>query len=166
MLTNQTPLQEHLLNVYYYTSDGMLRSCKNDKAVSCALIVMDGQKLHIKKHRAIFAMHHGYLPEIVDHINRNTADNRIENLRPATASMNNCNKVISPTNTSGYAGVDSVFREGRIQYTAHIHIDGIRTRIGTYPTAAEAFDAYYDALVQKAGQYAPAKEMLMADWVK
>lgn len=41
----------------------------------------------------------------VDHINRDTHDNRRCNLRPATRSDNNCNKGPHPRNTSGYKGV-------------------------------------------------------------
>lgn len=58
-----------------------------------------------KAHRLIFMLHHGYLPQEVDHINGDRADNRIENLRPANRSENQCNRNILANNTSGYAGV-------------------------------------------------------------
>lgn len=58
-----------------------------------------------KVHRLIFMLHHGYLPPEIDHINGNRADNRIENLRPANRSENQCNRNILASNTSGYAGV-------------------------------------------------------------
>lgn len=61
-------------------------------------------KVH-KAHRLIFMLHHGYFPEEVDHINGNRADNRIENLRAANRSENQCNRNILANNTSGYAGV-------------------------------------------------------------
>jgi hypothetical protein len=42
-------------------------------------------KSSIAEHRIIFLMHHGYLPEQVDHIDNDRTNNRIENLRKATA---------------------------------------------------------------------------------
>ena len=61
-------------------------------------------KVH-KAHRLIFMLHHGYLPPEIDHINNDRADNRIENLRAATRSENQCNRHTLSSNTSGYAGV-------------------------------------------------------------
>jgi len=46
-------------------------------------------------HRLIYLYHHGALPDYpleLDHINRNRADNRLENLRIATKSENQLNR--------------------------------------------------------------------------
>jgi hypothetical protein len=50
-----------------------------------------GKKLRV--HRLIWEMHNGPIPEgyVVDHINQDPSDNRLENLRLATLSENNCN---------------------------------------------------------------------------
>lgn len=61
-------------------------------------------KIH-KAHRLIFLMHHGYLPLEIDHINGDRADNRIENLRAANRSENQCNRPALSSNTSGHPGV-------------------------------------------------------------
>lgn len=58
-----------------------------------------------KVHRLIFMLHYGYLPSEVDHINNNRSDNRLENLRPANRSQNQCNRFALSSNTSGYPGV-------------------------------------------------------------
>ena len=56
-------------------------------------------------HRIIFAMHHGYFPKQIDHIDRNTKNNKIENLRDASAAQNMWNTLKNPRNTSGYKNV-------------------------------------------------------------
>jgi hypothetical protein len=58
-----------------------------------------------KVHRLIYLLEHGYLPKEIDHINGDRSDNRIENLRPATRSENQCNRNALANNTSGYPGV-------------------------------------------------------------
>jgi hypothetical protein len=60
---------------------------------------------HFKNHRLIFMMHHGHMPERVDHINGDVSDNRIENLREATQTENMRNRKISKTNRAGVKNV-------------------------------------------------------------
>lgn len=43
-------------------------------------------------HRIVYKMAHGSEPDLIDHINCDPSDNRIENLRAATAQQNNQNK--------------------------------------------------------------------------
>ena len=63
----------------------------------------DGRRL--LAHRVIFAMHHGYWPRQVDHIDGDRTNNRIENLRSATAKINAQNRTLRKDNTSGCTGV-------------------------------------------------------------
>ena len=57
-------------------------------------------------HRLIFLLEHGYYPEIVDHIDGNKANNKIENLRAATKSQNCANAKLSKSNSSGVKNVN------------------------------------------------------------
>ena len=56
-------------------------------------------------HRIIFAMHHDYLPEMVDHIDGDTTNNRIENLRAAVHAENAWNAKARIDNVSGIKNI-------------------------------------------------------------
>lgn len=56
--------------------------------------------------RVIWALHHGKWPEHhLDHINGDTLDNRLENLRDVPNIINHRNETMSKNNTSGFNGV-------------------------------------------------------------
>ena len=81
-----------------------------------------------KAHRIIWIMHYGEIPKglTIDHINRNNQDNRIENLRLATADMQSHN-----TKAKGYS-----FLRGK--YRAYIRINKVLKSLGTYGTECGA----------------------------
>jgi hypothetical protein len=55
--------------------------------------------------RLIFFMHHGWFPDEVDHVDGVRDNDRVENLRAATASENQCNKRRLRNNTSGFKNI-------------------------------------------------------------
>jgi hypothetical protein len=59
----------------------------------------------LKVHRLVFLLHYGYLPKYIDHINGNRSDNRIENLREATASQNCLNRSVQSNNKANIKNV-------------------------------------------------------------
>jgi len=87
-------------------------------------------------HRAIFLMHHGYLPEYIDHINGDNTNNKIENLREATQTQNLCNRKISSNNTSGVKGV--WWDKWKNKWCAEIMIYGKKKHLGRFVDKGEA----------------------------
>lgn len=70
-----------------------------------------------KASRVIWKMIHGVNPVEVDHINGNTSDNRISNLRNVNQKVNTKNKSNYKNNTSGYPGVSWIARLQKYQVT-------------------------------------------------
>lgn len=84
-------------------------------------------------HRVIWAIVHGEWPKLIDHIDGNPGNNRIDNLRGANSEINSKNKRMSRRNSSGFNGVRWDSRIGKWQ--ARI---GRNKHIGMYDTKAEA----------------------------
>jgi hypothetical protein len=62
-------------------------------------------KQQIYVHQIVFLMYFGYIPKTIDHIDGNTNNNRIENLRASNKSFNACNSKLRSDSTSGHKGV-------------------------------------------------------------
>ncbi|WP_411268941.1 HNH endonuclease signature motif containing protein [Pseudomonas guariconensis] len=87
----------------------------------------------IEAHRLAYAIYHGEWPEMVDHFDGNTLNNRISNLRPANRSVNGRNRRLARHNTSGVPGVS---RHGR-GWVAHGG-GSPKEYLGRFPTIFEA----------------------------
>ena len=90
-------------------SVGDVVGSRNDKGYQN--IVIKGKQWGV--HKVIFLMHHGYLPEVIDHVNGLPNDNRIQNLRAATQKKNNQNQRFAKHNTSGVKGVSFHKKTGK-----------------------------------------------------
>ena len=62
----------------------------------------------VKLHRVIFKMFTGEEPETLDHIDGNTRNNKIENLRPASEAENCRNRKLNKTSSLGIKNVHYV----------------------------------------------------------
>lgn len=103
-------------------------------------------------HRIVFLLHHGYLPKIIDHIDGNPTNNRIENLRAATQHQNCANAILSKANTSGYKGV--TFNKKMNMWMAQVHVHGKNKNLGCYKDIEDAANAYEKASVLYFGEFA------------
>lgn len=91
--------------------------------------------------------------EIVDHINRNTLDNRRENLRIVTSSQSNMNRKTSH-GSSKYKGVYRKKWSTGFKWGSQIKMEGKYKHIGYYDNEEEAAKAYDSTAKQIAGDYA------------
>ena len=81
-------------------------------------------------HRIIYLMQHGFMPQMIDHIDGNSKNNSIENLREADSSKNNFNSVYKNKNKSGYRNV--FYNKERNTWTIYITINKKTKFFGSY----------------------------------
>ncbi|WPJ68535.1 hypothetical protein OMDBNIEC_00049 [Salmonella phage STP-SP5] len=108
----------------------------------------NNQQLHA--HRIIWEMFKGPIPEglMIDHIDRNRSNNRIENLRLVSRSGNAKNQKLPSTNTSGVIGVS--FRKCDGKWIAHITNNGKFINLGIFINKEDAIKARRDAEIKYA----------------
>lgn len=92
--------------------------------------------------------------EVVDHINRNTLDNRKENLRICQISQNLRNRTRQKNNTSGYKGVSIDKKVKDKPYKVNIAIEQKQIFLGNFKTAKEAAYIYDQAALQLHEEFA------------
>jgi len=133
--------QKRVLELFRYEDGKLFRRSDNkemgiysQKHHRYARIVVDG-KDH-KLHRIIFLYHKGYLPDIIDHINGDRYDNRIENLREANTYQNRQNSRIYSTSKSGVKNV--YWSKGIDKWCVCFSINGKRKTFGYYVDLEEA----------------------------
>lgn len=78
-----------------------------------------------------------------DHVNRNKLDNRRENLRSLSRSLNNFNSGLRKNNSSGYTGVSwsSVAKK----WMSEIKVDGKHIYLGIFSKIKDAVNARLEA---------------------
>jgi len=106
-----------------------------------------------KAHRLAWLYVYGEWPPFeLDHENRNKLDNKIKNLRKATRSQNEMNKIVRSDSKSGIKGVWMHKRLGR--WTSQINLNGKKKHLGLFDTPEEAGAAYQKASAEMFGEYA------------
>ena len=124
----------------------------------CVLTSKDGSRIYFHRsrgtarqllHRLITGARKG---QVVDHINRNTLDNRRKNLRIGTQSLNLKNSVKHRDNASGLKGV--VWNESCHKWSAYICNNYKRKYLGLFPSKRKAHEAYKKAALEISKEFA------------
>lgn len=102
--------------------------------------------------RLVWLYLYGVWPtKYLDHINRVRDDDRISNLREATASQNTMNTRLRSDNTSGYRGV--VYEKRYNKWQAYACLNKVRISLGMWDTAEQASIAYEKFAKDNHGEY-------------
>jgi hypothetical protein len=136
--TQKHPLEVDLLHELFEYRDGHLyrrcavANCKAGERVGCLnqkgylIVSINAKKYGV--HCLIWLMHGNPPVKMLDHINGDRADNRIENLRAADSARNQYNSKLNVRNTSGIKGVSWNAREkkwsGQVWFQRKIYSAG------------------------------------------
>lgn len=87
---------------------------------------------------------------VIDHINRNKLDNRLENLRVITSRENSYNRTKSKNSNNTYKGV----KKNGNKFSACISKDGVKREIGGFDTEEDAAKVYDMMAEELFGEFA------------
>lgn len=93
------------------------------------------QKRTVLMHRVVLGVRQG----VVDHINRNTLDNRAGNLRQVDHSANQINRGLNSNNVSGFRNV--ILRKDTQKWRAGVMRNRRFISLGSYPSPEKAHEA-------------------------
>lgn len=114
-----------------------------------------------KAHRLAWLYVYGEFPtgrqKYIDHIDGDTSNNRISNLRICNSSENQRNRSTSNNNTSGYKGVSWHKVTGKYQANIKSAITGKIEYLGLYLTPEEASKVYQLKAIEYSGVFYPDK---------
>jgi hypothetical protein len=139
--------QEELHRLFDYKDGNLYWKIKPANRTNIGDVVgcIDKHNLYIRSrykekcylvHRLIFAWHYGYYPKMIDHIDGNRSNNKIENLRAAENSSNQWNQKLHSKNTSGYKNV--VYNKFKKVWVCRFKVNGKHIMKGYFKTPEEA----------------------------
>lgn len=149
---NETITQDHLKELLEYDPEtGRFTWLKKPNKYSNIKIGTVADKFHAgyndisinnkryKSHRLVWLYLYGEFPaDLVDHIDGDTLNNRPDNLRLATKSSNNWNRICNTNSSTGVKGV-RLHKSGK--YEARLMCNGISYYLGVFITLEEAKNA-------------------------
>lgn len=115
------------------------------------VVKIDGIPLY--RYQIVWAFHKGEWPEQLDHKDRNQLNDRIDNLRIATQTLNMGNVAGRKNTITGIKGVRLTKTKGRKVWSAQIQMNGKQKHIGCFSTPEEAHAAYVEAAREYFGEF-------------
>lgn len=144
-MITQEQLKEKLV---YFPKTGNFHNASNGKPVGHfderGYVSVNVNGKSYRAHRLAWLYVYGKMPENeIDHIDGDRGNNKIDNLRDVTRSVNCLNMPKTGRNNTGFKGVD-YFKPAEL-YRARIVKNGKRMFLGYFKTPEEAHKAYCDA---------------------
>lgn len=133
------------------------------REAGCISVTLQGRSYRIVKiggrqfyaHRLAWRIMTGEWPEHeVDHINRDSLDNRACNLRAATGAQNGQNRGLDKRSVTGVPGVS--FHQGRQQYRVLVQANRKRHFLGWFDRLDDAARIARNARNSLSGDFAPS----------
>lgn len=116
--------------------------------------VIGYKRFYYPAHRLMFALENGRWPaEFIDHIDGNGLNNRLDNLREATAKENARNSRLPSINTTGVKGI--YWYASRNSWRAMIRVDGVLRHLGWFKEREKAVTKRRWAERHFFGEFAP-----------
>lgn len=110
----------------------------------------------VSLHRLIWMLSVGEIPRgfVIDHINGDSRDNRLINLRLCTQSENAKNRKVNKNNSCGMKGVylDPTRGRGKV-WRSQIRVSGKKISLGSFSSPYEAHLAYKKAELKYFGEF-------------
>lgn len=149
--------REYLLENFRYNADtgeleskteGPLKTSSNTRYTFARLAPGKWHYMHI----LVWIYHYGPVPEkmLLNAIDGNPHNTRIENLRIGTRSQISAAKKMHANNTTGYRGIEEV----RSRFKACIRVSGKSMYLGTFNTPEAAHEAFRIAANKYFGEFA------------
>ena len=102
----------------------------------------------LREHQLVWFLHHGVFPLMLDHIDGNSLNNHIDNLREVSASQNGMNAKMRKDNKTGCKGVFFIKNKGK--YRVELVVNKQKKNFGYFEdeelaclVAEEARDKYH-----------------------
>lgn len=171
--TNSKPMDKDVINSLFFTKDGVLyfkergrdlfktdsafkrwNSIFSNKPCGCfsgGYLKTKTMGFNFLNHRVIYFIETGVNPKIIDHIDGNTLNNKISNLRNVDKAKNGVNCKLSKKNSTGRKGV--YFHKSLRKWTASVVVNGKLKHLGVFEDFESASVARCDAEYKYYGEY-------------